>query len=900
MICHGIEMDKKQILIALLFCIIFFSCSSKEEIKISYQIKQDSVIQKSYNAVVISPYKIKSNYKDGFNSKTSAIIEFKFSINGFDNEARQGFNHSLYIPPTSNYYVTPVYKFGEYADEMQNIKNNEEFLPDNSFINVVFRADFSKILNSFRNKGYYITPTGNKLDKEEFNGFFIAGSVEPLSWNFGEIQKNEEYKFTDTNGDGIYECSILIKTNNYRAVDNEGFAIWEKKSDISKYPKYSTNYNILEAIYNMSLEELLYSVRDDSTFMAGAKWHGVWTRDISYSIYLSLALVEPEIAKRSLLAKVRRDRIIQDTGTGGSWPISTDRVVWASAAWEIYLITGDRDWLNKIYTILKNTLEADFKNAFDKNTGLMFGESSFLDWREQSYPIWMDPKDIYFSKCLGTNALHYRALEVMSEICNELEIDSSKYSKRADELKKAINNYLWNSEKGYYGQYLYGRSFNILSPKSETLGESLSILFNIADHEKAMSIISNMPVTEFGPTCFYPQIPNIPPYHNNAIWPFVSSYFTWAAGQTDNLEAIEFGINSLIRSAALFLTNKENMVATTGHFEGTEINSNRMLWSISGNLAIAYRVLFGINLRSDGIEFNPKVPDKFGVRHQLESFKYRNAEISVIIDGSGSKIKKVLINGKESEKAFIKADSKGKYQIEIFLNNERSDNKVNLVKNSFSPETPVVVLDGDSLIWNSNPNIKEHKIIVNGKVITKQTLNRYNCSNQNDYSEISIVAVDSAGYESFMSEPIAIYKNENFIKPNDKNTDNQYSGYTDGGYIKSTKLVNNKIKFEVNVQDSGDYVIDFRYANGNGPINTNNVCAIRSLFLNKKFICSVVFPQRGEKKWDDWGYSNPVVIKVDKGNHEVILKYDSINENMNINKNEALIDGLRIIKLNNN
>jgi len=48
--------------------------------------------------------------------------------------------------------------------------------------------------------------------------------------------------------------------------------------------------------------------------------------------------------------------------------------------------------------------------AYDAGTGLVKGESSFLDWREQTYPKWMQPADIYESENLGTNAVHYQAL----------------------------------------------------------------------------------------------------------------------------------------------------------------------------------------------------------------------------------------------------------------------------------------------------------------------------------------------------------------------------------------------------------------------------------------------------------------------------------------------------------
>ena len=107
------------------------------------------------------------------------------------------------------------------------------------------------------------------------------------------------------------------------------------------------------------------------------------------------------------MKKVKRGRIIQDTGSGGAWPVSSDRTTWALAAWEIYKTTGDRTWLKQAYEIIKNSVEDDYKVIYDKTTGMYSGESSFLDWREQTYPKWMNNADIYVSQNLGTNAVKF-------------------------------------------------------------------------------------------------------------------------------------------------------------------------------------------------------------------------------------------------------------------------------------------------------------------------------------------------------------------------------------------------------------------------------------------------------------------------------------------------------------
>jgi len=325
-----------------------------------------------------------------------------------------------------------------------------------------------------------------------------------------------------------------------------------------------------------------------------------------------------------LRRKVKRGRIIQDTGSGGAWPVSSDRTTWVLAAWEIYKATGDQDWLDEVYPIIKNTLEDDYQTIYNAETGMYSGESSFLDWREQTYPKWMDNKDIYVSQNLGTNVVHYQAHRILSEMAKIKGEAFQVYEQRAEMIKKGINDYLWMKDKGYYAQYIYGRDDLYQSPRYEALGEALAILFEVADSEQAKSIIEKSPLTEYGATCLYPQIPDIPPYHNNGIWPFVQSYWNWAAAKTGNEAVLEHGLASVYRAAGLFLTNYENMVAETGDFLGTEINSHRMLWSMAGNLAMVHRVFIGMDFQNDGLSFNPVVPKNYGGTKTLSNFKYHS------------------------------------------------------------------------------------------------------------------------------------------------------------------------------------------------------------------------------------------------------------------------------------
>ena len=115
-----------------------------------------------------------------------------------------------------------------------------------------------------------------------------------------------------------------------------------------------------------------------NAFQTGELWTYVWTRDLAYSVHLALAQFDTKRSIESLLFKTspfknylnRKDevQIIQDTGSGGSYPVSTDRVVWALGAQEAlkYLPKNQqKSFLELIYPILKSTIEQDRVLVFD-------------------------------------------------------------------------------------------------------------------------------------------------------------------------------------------------------------------------------------------------------------------------------------------------------------------------------------------------------------------------------------------------------------------------------------------------------------------------------------------------------------------------------------------------------
>ena len=86
-----------------------------------------------------------------------------------------------------------------------------------------------------------------------------------------------------------------------------------------------------------------------------------------------------------------------------------------------------------------------------------------------------------------------------------------------------------------------------------------------------------------------------------------------------------------------------------------------------------------------------------------------------------------------------------------------------------------------------------------------------------------------------------------------------------------------------------------RYANGNGPVNTENKCAVRTLTLNGNKAGTVVMPHRGVANWNDWGLTNAVIVNLPAGKSNVGIVFNSYDENMNLHTNHALIDEVLVM-----
>ncbi len=686
---------------------------------------------------------------------------------------------------------------------------------------------------------------------------------------------------------------------------------WLQNVLTNNYPQFNCDIMGSNTLYNLSLEELTNLWNKDNYWQANANQPTAKTHNLGYSSLLSLALIDPQAAQNSLMKRVSQGRIIQDDGTGGSWPVTTDRAVWVLGAWEVYLTTGDKDWLKQSYEVVRHSLSQDEAMIYDHTTGLVYGEASLPYCRKEVYPAWMQPADIAQSECLSNNALFFRANEIasrMAQLCGDGGV-AAHFKQVADAIKEGINNYLWIESAGYYGQYLYGRVNKTVSTRSETLGEALCIIFGIADAQRAQRIVNSIPSSPYGMTCFNPQIPDIYTLHNNAIWPHTQAYWLWASALTRCPQAVTHGLASVYRTTALMATNMENTDATTGTCN-TAYNSGSALLSVAANLSIPLRVFAGINMNEEGITIQPLVPKGWMSKKQLTNLKYRKAILDITIQGYGDRVSAFYIDGKKLKEPFVSSSMNGRHSVRIVMNDQFSRYDEHAVEPvNYSPHTPIAWLDGATrMSWQQVQGAKEYKILRNGRSIAIQPEsniegNYYDIPDEEGFAEYQVVAVDSLGVESFASEPLVRFGISNvrhydmtaFAEPT---TLKSCQGYSGNGAIEITSTSNTRIDLRINVPADGTYLIDFRYANGTGSPTSGNSCASRMLWYNGRRVGNVVFPQRGKDLWSNWGYSTPVVLKLKQGEQSLVLIYELDNQNMSPdNVNRAILDHLRLIPL---
>lgn len=675
--------------------------------------------------------------------------------------------------------------------------------------------------------------------------------------------------------------------------DYHGPHTWKLSADISALPKFSTKGNtLLPALYNMALEESLLDIRpQDNTFMAGMLWPDTWTRDIVYSIFFAYSWLFPDISRRTLEKQTLKNpsEALQDTGSGGSYPVSTDRVVWAIAAWEYYLATGDKAWLAQAYEGLGNTARKDLHIAYDPEVHLFKGETCSMDWRTHTYPNWFTNAIIGESFSSGTNSLHlflYTFLYKASVILKRPKEEVSLWSSVESELRQGINEMFWDDNKNLYTCWAYPQFTGYqTSDRVGCMSNGLAAILGVADQEQCRLLLENYPLYAHGASVLYPSKPDSYAYHNKSVWPVWQTPLMYSAKKNGNYSVTDHLIGSAIRAGALFLTHKENMTYDTGYDRNTALNSDRQLWSVASFLSIVYRIFFGMEMSEAGLSFKPYVPDMGANEMTLTGFKYRKATLDIKLTGTGNEIVSIKVNGRKKKADYILPSSaRGKYRIDIKLAPTASRGKANIVSCGpnycWSPVEPVIRLEQNKVEWTIVPDCTYTLIGKDTRIENIHT--PYDISSLAD-GYYSVIAIGPDGFTSDLSNPVL---KTSWMKTYDVETLDEGASHKD-------------ISINVDVPRPGDYVIWFDGANGHGPHDV--YCAIRSISIDGKDFSTAILTAEGD--WNLITRSNHITLKsLSAGKHTITICFNpegkGFDDNMShgkANLNDWFIKNMTII-----
>ena len=309
------------------------------------------------------------------------------------------------------------------------------------------------------------------------------------------------------------------------------------------------------------------------------------------------------------------------------------------------------------------------------------GEQSFLDWREQTYPAWTVPDlaRIGESEALSTNVTHLVALETGARLSEERgdAATATAFRDMATALRGAIRQKLWLADAGGLATFLPTTLDAAPVRRFDLLGTSLAILEGVLPEADARAALSKYPTFEAGPAVVHPAEPGVPIYHNRGIWPFVTAYWAKAGRKVGHDGVVTAAVRSLVRGAALNLSNMENLENTTGkaHLDegatsGPVVNSQRQLWSVAGYVGVVNGVLFGVEPTADGLVVQPAITKALRRAElaaaktiALDNLPYRGKRVTVVVrlpeatNGEGTyAVARVRLNGKTKDGGRMRED----------------------------------------------------------------------------------------------------------------------------------------------------------------------------------------------------------------------------------------------------
>lgn len=638
-------------------------------------------------------------------------------------------------------------------------------------------------------------------------------------------------------------------------------------------PAYSSGSPLADAVVNLALADL-DSLPQRMPLVRAAM-----------AVELSLAWLDPDRSMELLRGYVNDGRVQQGPGLYGGWPVVADGIAWASAAWQVYLASGNQWWLEEAYPVVAATLGHYEAVAIDAQTGLAGGMApAAVPGALPPYPAWMTGADIAASASLGINAMLYKAYIVAADMAAALHLKDTpdRWRSRAAKLRDNVNTALWIPNMGVYGQYLYSQPYPLVSAVRDNLGQGMAMVYGIATPEMRRSVLERTEVMPLGVSALYPQLADsaaIPPSHS--LVPAVWGYWAIAASQAGDVDMLYCNLYSLVRSAAMNLGNFPAYTLDPGDVPARLLRHSADPLSAASAIAAVYHGLLGMRMTPDSISFRPLVAPTPDNRRSVRSLRWRDALLDVTVTGSGSMIISFKVDSVDQAAHGIPATLKGHHDIEIVMaNNTPADYRVNRHAVAGLPPTPTLIKD-NRLRMSFSPYVDgdAYQVYLNGTMEEQVFDRHYTMMEPTGFMALSVQPVRGEEYIGYASAP-AFFMPPGYLTvvPADSlaytGTDLIADRRLARRFVETTESLRRRMTFTFDAPADGSYIMQVEYANGYAdPLASSGLCAIRLVEVADSVCGTLVMPPVKRDDWTATALSNFVTLPLRRGPNRISIVY---------------------------
>ncbi len=551
-----------------------------------------------------------------------------------------------------------------------------------------------------------------------------------------------------------------------------------------------------------------------------------------------LSLLDPEIAAEQVMMKAR-----QSLATCRDWPLEAADVSWISALGDLSLALGETFVNDSLVPIAREVITREIEVAFDCNLSLFRGLLPEI-------PSRLSRNDIFEVYSLRVNLDRASAIKALGEILHE---EGQVNRELLQSISESINDRFWIPEKGRYGCALWGQYYPVLITASDNLAQSMAILNGIATPEMAQSILSAMPLTDEGAPDYYPTGKGSAP--------------TYALSTQVGL----YNAASKIGSERRALLGLASSAAATFSNQG----------SGSVSAAALLKSLGGISFTPKGLAVSPYIPEIFQGDKVFTSLIYRADTLDLHIQGTGSTVARMEIDGLQTASHLIPDSLTGRHRVDVVMANNSLEEKVINYTEAvpFPPRPRIDSIGRDQYSVLSPSKDYSYVMAVNGiscKVISDGAFTV--TPSASGLKSITAMSVDKAGYSSVPAVPHVVFNPADTMIVDRHDIPHELRKAVAARiernsrrrikrreviptHLELTSNLNTELSFLVKAPQAGEYFVDIAYWRP-----SVNECFVSDLYTTDSLAGCFIMPSRK-------GFSNPLTVKLEKGRNRLKLIY---------------------------